>query len=590
MKYFDPATSSSQIFEQFPCEDSHPISQKAISEQQERTSIVATNSPEPSSLVNQYKCNPETTANQELGNYFGTNPTTNQPTPTSFNILGSSALPTLGDFSTPEYTLLQAPIAQQTDLGNQAQSINPILDNEIGSFLGAKENELLQETASTLSTLTEKPAALISQEINQPNNFFNSNSSFEPAAPLSVPLPISPIPESQFTSSSSLEKTEQEFLTSSKQDTLDTAVQTTIQTSSHIEATLQSSVGQPTAVVPDPAHFEQNHTSLASFFSPSNSSTFDLTPPSLLPSTEEIKLPPPSIEKPNVELPTVTNKFDTADIIHSQSHHPPSQTVHNPLETNQAVNPFRRSGPPAPASTDQNIFQSFDQLPKPLENQPLTTGLQPQLESHPSETTKLIDHQAPTTSVSSLFTPTQPSTIPFDLFSNKANNGSNSSSTPDWFNQLSQASNDSSNKNRRQSSILSQIQSIVDNKSSSRKSSVSFFDDDKTDEKNTSDIKIQNFFNNPPLLNDSQTQAKNFNIDNTNFTNKRLVNFTAVTGSAVDPSETLSASSNIVEPATSIQSEQSEYAESAVDSSNRIETSTLVNNNPVSALKYVLLI
>lgn len=91
---------------------------------------------------------------------------------------------------------------------------------------------------------------------------------------------------------------------------------------------------------------------------------------------------------------------------------------------------------------------------------------------------------------------------------------------------------------------------------------------------NTNEFQIQNFFNNPPPLSDTQevVQDKNFNFIGTNLLNKRIEKIAtaaaAVTGT--DNSETLSLASYIVEPASSAQSEFSEYAEQpSIDIINR---------------------
>lgn len=90
---------------------------------------------------------------------------------------------------------------------------------------------------------------------------------------------------------------------------------------------------------------------------------------------------------------------------------------------------------------------------------------------------------------------------------------------------------------------------------------------------NTNEFQIQNFFNNPPPLSDTQevVQDKNFNFIGTNLLNKRIEKIaSAATKTGADGSETLSIASYIVEPASSAQSEFSEYAEpSSIDIINR---------------------
>lgn len=81
---------------------------------------------------------------------------------------------------------------------------------------------------------------------------------------------------------------------------------------------------------------------------------------------------------------------------------------------------------------------------------------------------------------------------------------------------------------------------------------------------NSNEFQIQNFFNNPPPLSDTQevVQDKNFNFIGTNLLNKRIEKIaTAAATTGNDTSETLSLASYIVEPASSAQSEFSEYAE-----------------------------
>lgn len=90
---------------------------------------------------------------------------------------------------------------------------------------------------------------------------------------------------------------------------------------------------------------------------------------------------------------------------------------------------------------------------------------------------------------------------------------------------------------------------------------------------NTNEFQIQNFFNNPPPLSDTQevVQDKNFNFIGTNLLNKRIEKIaSAATKTGADTSETLSIASYIVEPPSSAQSEFSEYAEPpAIDIVNR---------------------
>lgn len=79
----------------------------------------------------------------------------------------------------------------------------------------------------------------------------------------------------------------------------------------------------------------------------------------------------------------------------------------------------------------------------------------------------------------------------------------------------------------------------------------------------SNNFQIQNFFNNPPLLSDTQTseQDRNFNYFETNLINKRLHNITTTQSAAAETETTGSISSNLVEPASSAQSEFSEYAD-----------------------------
>lgn len=79
----------------------------------------------------------------------------------------------------------------------------------------------------------------------------------------------------------------------------------------------------------------------------------------------------------------------------------------------------------------------------------------------------------------------------------------------------------------------------------------------------SNNFQIQNFFNNPPLLSDTQTseQDRNFNYYETNLINKRLHNITTTQSAAAETETTGSFSSNLVEPASSAQSEFSEYAD-----------------------------
>lgn len=93
-----------------------------------------------------------------------------------------------------------------------------------------------------------------------------------------------------------------------------------------------------------------------------------------------------------------------------------------------------------------------------------------------------------------------------------------------------------------------------------------FADDEPTSStsNNSNEFQIQNFFNNPPPLSDTQevVQDKNFNFIGTNLLNKRIEKIaSAAVKAETDTSETLSLASYIVEPASSVQSEFSEYAE-----------------------------
>lgn len=191
-------------------------------------------------------------------------------------------------------------------------------------------------------------------------------------------------------------------------------------------------------------------------------------------------------------------------------------------------------------------------------------------------------HQPPSTGIASFFTPSsvQPfdsaaanTPLEFNSFATQASDNTNDSNNPQWFSQLG-STNDDNNKNQIAKDKINDAPSQIPTTSSS------FFDvNENTDRSN--DIQLQNFFNNPPPLTDTQHQDPNFNIIGKDLVNKRLATVATVANTSIDPSEALSASSNIVEPASSVQSEFSEYTELAADSSllNRTDTSSFINNN-----------
>lgn len=99
---------------------------------------------------------------------------------------------------------------------------------------------------------------------------------------------------------------------------------------------------------------------------------------------------------------------------------------------------------------------------------------------------------------------------------------------------------------------------------------------------NVSDSQIQNFFNNPPLLSEVQEdeQDKNFNFIRTNLLNRRIERIASKSKlQSNDNTESLSVASVIVEPASSAQSEISEYA---TDITAQSVPESLQSNNPVS--------
>lgn len=99
---------------------------------------------------------------------------------------------------------------------------------------------------------------------------------------------------------------------------------------------------------------------------------------------------------------------------------------------------------------------------------------------------------------------------------------------------------------------------------------------------NVSDSHIQNFFNNPPLLSEVQEdeQDKNFNFIRTNLLNRRIERIASKSKlQSNDNTESLSVASVIVEPASSAQSEISEYA---TDITAQSVPESLQSNNPVS--------
>lgn len=105
----------------------------------------------------------------------------------------------------------------------------------------------------------------------------------------------------------------------------------------------------------------------------------------------------------------------------------------------------------------------------------------------------------------------------------------------------------------------------------------SFFDTSNAsdiDKENSDDLQIQNFFNNPPPLSDTQqvAQDRNFNYIGRNQLSTRIEKITQA-----KVSDSLSLASYLAEPPSSAQSELSECADFSADASNQSESS--LNNN-----------
>lgn len=276
----------------------------------------------------------------------------------------------------------------------------------------------------------------------------------------------------------------------------------------------------------------------------------------------------------------ISNFFSAPAVAENSSIFLPPPTAAGPPKASDfddSFNPFRRSSHHSSitAHTAPNLLQSVAEPP----NSSLLSNLfTPSLEPA---------NRPPSTGITSFFAPTSvespaASAQQFESFATSAPDGGNNSNNHNWFNQLGNSNNTQNDNNDNNQNKL-ETESPPTNRSDEQQIQAvpaSFFDANQNAAKN-SDIQLQNFFNNPPPLTEIQQQDSNFNIIGNNLVNKRLATVATAANASIDPAETLSASSNVVEPPSSAQSEFSEYAELAADSSlwNRTETSFVNNNN-----------
>lgn len=264
-------------------------------------------------------------------------------------------------------------------------------------------------------------------------------------------------------------------------------------------------------------------------------------------------LPPTLPPRQNQPLPFVASIFDPTSTIH--------QTETSPFAEHQ---PQLLSTQPAHSQTVSFFAPTTEVKPHP------TKTPSPALSADSSNNLQQssTSHQQNTQNIFNLFESNAVQAQDFNPFRNQSLNN-----IDDTLNNLSLDSdnnNTSANNNSNESNELTPIDepiqseaSVIDPKS--------FFNNNFVDDtpstsasNNTNEFQIQNFFNNPPPLSDTQevVQDKNFNFIGTNLLNKRIEKIaSAVTRTGTDTSETLSLASCIVEPASSAQSEFSEYAE-----------------------------
>lgn len=427
--------------------------------------------------------------------------------------------------------------------------VRTLPNEEIGSFLGQAES---QQQINIQPAATANSIPLLVQETNQPIPSIFNPPTISPVEPSTLNSFIGEQQQLklQHNLDNSFEK--QEFNTSEKSFELsDFNPENTISASDTSQLLANFSVSSinesdllPPTITPAPINTEiekeiqQIRELPEKSLSPNSIFNPDTTSANL---STELPLPPPPVTSA-----LGANYLHTAESLPVFTA-PPPLGPSTSSETSNTSNPFRRS------SQTPKTVQAPTDIQTPFE------PLQP---------------AQPANSISSFFTPIEPSKIQsFDPFNTSAI--VTNSNNPNWFNQFSNSiGNANAADNNNQTELKTNVSLPANANATVEKTPATYFDDNKNQ---SNDIQYSNFFNNPPLLTDHQEQDKNFNIIGNNLANKRLAKITIATGTHIDPAETLSASSNVVEPASSAPSEFSEYAELATDSS-RTEAS-LTNNN-----------